>query len=184
MIVNDKYHDTLFPLSQLRNTNQKAVDLAVANGLSKVYIGSAIKPHYKPGEPVFIYRRYTEKTGSPGHKSCFTSFCVITDVIIAKEYGRPQISYEELIKRIGNKSVFDPEEIWMKYNNEKTVTVICMLYYGYFGAGNNINYNWLNTHGLWKKNGVSYPAQTQYSRSDFETILEEAKVDVQNIIID
>ena len=184
LIVNDSYHDTLFPLSQLKNMNQQAVDVAVANGLSKVYIGNAIRPHYKIGEPVFIYRKYNGNVGSPGYKSCFTSFCVVTDVIVAKEYGKPRISYDELIKRVGNKSVFDPNEIRTKYENDNNVTVICLLYYGYFGEGNNINYNWLNSHGLWKKNGVSYPAQTQYSRSDFEMILKEANVDVQNIIID
>ena len=184
LIVNDEYHDTLFPLSQLKNVNRQIIDLDVANGLSKVYIGSAVKPHYKVGEPVFIYRRYTGNAGAPGHRSCFTSVCVVTDVVIAKEFGRANISYNDLIKRIGNKSVFNPDEIRTKYENENTVTVICLLYYGFFGEGNNINYNWLNSHGLWKKNGVNYPAQTQYSRQDFETILKEAKFDVQNIIID
>jgi hypothetical protein len=184
LIVNDGYHDTLFPLSQLKNVNQQTVDLDVANGLSKVYIGNAIRPHYKVGEPVFIYRKYTGNQGAPGYRSCFTSVCVVTDVIIAKEYGRAKISYEDLIKRIGNKSVFDPEEIRTKYDNDSTVTVICLLYYGFFGAGNNINYHWLNSHGLWTKDGVKYPTETRYTHQDFEIILKEAKVDVQNIIID
>lgn len=184
LIVKDEYHDTLFPLSRLKNVNQQTVDLDVANGLSKVYIGSAYRPHYKVGEPVYIYRKYTGNMGSPGHRSCFTSVCVVTDVIFAKEYGRASISFEDLIRRIGNKSVFDPDEIRAKYEKENTVTIICLLYYAFFGEGNNINYNWLNSHGLWKKDGAKYPTNTQYTRRDFETILKEAKVDVQNIIID
>lgn len=184
LIVNDEYHDTLFPLSKLKNITSQTVDLAVANGLSKVYIGRAVNPHYKIGEPVFIYRKYTGNQGRPGHKSCFTSVCVVTDVIMAKENGKEKVAYGELIKRIGNKSVFNEDEIRKRYANDKNVTVICLLYYGYFGEGNNVNYNWLNSKGLWTKPGISYPTERQYNREEFEAVMKEANADVQNIIID
>ncbi len=183
LIVMDGYHDTLFPLSQLKNVTQKVVDLDVVNGVSKIYIGGAVRPHYKVGEPVFIYRKYSGNQGTPGHKSCFTSVCVVTDVIIAKEFGRPKMSFDELIKRIGNKSVFDEDEIRTKYNNDKNVTVIGLLYYAYFGEGNNINYHWLNNNGYWSKGGVQYPTESEYSPQDVVAILKEAKIDVQNLII-
>ena len=89
---------------------------------------------------------------------------------------------KKLLARIGNKSVYDEDEIRTKFNNGKTVTVIGLLYYGYFGEGHNINWIWLKNHGYWDKGGVQYPTETQYTPEDVETILREANIDVQNII--
>ena len=38
LIVEDNYHDTLFPYSELKNTFQEQLDIDVANGVSKIYI--------------------------------------------------------------------------------------------------------------------------------------------------
>ncbi len=182
LIVQAGYHDTLFPLSQLKNVTQNTVDLDVANGVGKYDIGEAVRPHYEVGEPVFIYRKFMGD--NPGHRSCFTSICVVTEVILAKEFGKAKMTIDQLLARIGNKSVYDEDEIRTKFNNGKTVTVIGLLYYGYFGEGHNINWIWLKNHGYWDKGGVQYPTETQYTPEDVETILREANIDVQNIIID
>lgn len=182
LVVNDVYHDTLFPYSELSNTLQEQVALSVANGLSKIYIGSPTSiPPYSPGEPILVYRRYTGTTGQTGYKSCITSYCIVTDIIVAKENNSYRMSFEDLIRRISNKSVFNEREIRTKYDSERTLVVIEMLYYGFFGAGNNVNWVWLRNHGHW---GDKYPTSMRLSPEQFKAILKEGNVDVSNVIID
>lgn len=181
LVVNDVYHDTLFPYSELSNTLQEQVALSVANGISKIYIGSPTNiPPYQIGEPILVYRRYTGTSGSKGYKSCITSYCVVTGLIVAKENNRYNMSLEDLLRCISNKSVFDENEIRAKYNNERTLIIVEMLYYGFFGAGNNVNWVWLKNNGFW---GDGYPTSIRLSQAQFKAILEEGHVDVQNVII-
>jgi hypothetical protein len=184
VIVNDNYHDTLFPYSELKGTLQESIGISAANGMSKVYVGAQPSPHYQPGEPVFIYRRHTKEDGQkPRYRSCLTSYCVVTNVIIAKSNFRPLLSFEDLIKSIGNKSVFDEQDMRIKYDAERNLIVIEMLYYGYFGEGNNVNMDRLDKHGYWSTEG-QYPANVQLTPTQFKEILTEGKIDVQNVIID
>ncbi len=181
LVVDDVYHDTLFPYSELKNTLQEQVALSVANGLTKIYIGSPTSPPpYQIGEPILIYRKYTGTSGQKGYKSCITSFCVVTNVIVAKANNNCKISFDELLKLIGNKSVFDENEILDKYNNERTLFIIEMLYYGFFGAGNNVNWAWLKNNGYWPN---SYPTITRLKPEQFNAILKEGNIDVSNVII-
>lgn len=184
LIVDDVYHDTLFPYSELSNTIQEQVGLAVANGLSKVYVGAQYtRPHYKIGEPVMIYRRYTKRDGQkPRYKSCITSFCIITDVIMVKSNNRHLIPFNELCDRIGNKSVFDVAQLQKRYNEDRNVVVIEMLYYGYFGAGHNVNNAWLSDNGYFPQD--IYPALIEATPDQFKAILREGDVDVSNVIVD
>lgn len=66
IIIDDYYHDTTFAYSELANTTslQSEISSSVSNGLSKIYVGKASKPNHKIGEPVLIYRRYTQGTGN------------------------------------------------------------------------------------------------------------------------
>jgi GNAT superfamily N-acetyltransferase len=181
LIVDDVYHDTLFPYSELRNTLQEQVGLAVANGLTKIYIGSPTsRLPYRVGEPVFVYRKYTGP-GPKGYKSCITSYCIVTEVIVAKENNSYNISLEDLLHRINNKSVFDENEIRVKYNNERNLVVVEMLYYGFFGAGNNVNWVWLKNNDLWPD---SYPTTARLTPEQLDVILREGDIDVSNVIID
>lgn len=180
LVVDDVYHDTLFPYSELNNTVQEQLGLSVANGISKVYVGSPTsRPHYNRGEPVLIYRKYTG-TGSKGHKSCVTSFCVVNNILTAKENNRTLMTIDDLLKSISNKSVFDENDIRAKYVNEKNLTVIEMLYYGFFGAGNNVNWVWLKNNKFWPD---SYPTTMRMKPEQFKIILAEGNVDVSNVII-
>ena len=184
LLVNDVYHDTMFPYSELSRTFQQQVALAVANGICKIYIGAQYtRPHYQIGEPIFIYRRHTKQDGQkPRYKSCITSYCMVTDVIMVKTNNRYLMTFEDLCKRIGNKSVFDQREMLAKYQNDKNLVVIEMLYYGYFGIGHNVNNAWLSDNGFFSYD--EYPANIQVSPNQFRTILKEGDIDVSNVIID
>lgn len=183
LLINDVYHDTLFPYSELKNTLQEHLAVSSANGLSKIYVGSPFnRPHYQVGEPLLIYRRHTIGPGQKTFKSCITSYCVVTDVIVAKENDRCLLTISELHNKIGNKSVFDRNDIEVKYRGEKNLIIIEMLYYGFFGQGNNINHAWLTSNGYFAA-GV-YPAQNRATPEQFKSILKEGAVDVSNVVID
>lgn len=184
LCVKDSYHDTLFPYSELKNTLQTSIACDVRNGLSKIYVGAQYTvPPYKVGEPIFIYRIHTG-TGKKRYKSCLTSFCIVTDVVAVKRNGLQLMSFDELIQRIGNKSVFDQDELRSRYDNDKHMFVIAMLYYGYFGEGHNINLDTLDRKGYWSNDhGGVYPATIRLSADEFREILREGDVDVDNVII-
>lgn len=185
LIVDDIYHDTLFPYSELKGTFQEHLALSVANGICKIYVGNQFsKPHYRIGEPVFIYRKYTTEDGQKKkYKSCLTSFCIVTNIIEVKHYNKFLMSFEELIKKIGNKSVFDEDELRSKYQKDEHLMIIEMLYYGYFGEGNNVNMAWLLDNGYWSSPNV-YPTNIQLKPDQFKKILEKGNIDVSNVIVD
>ena len=56
-----------------------------------------------------------------------------------------------------------------------------MLYFGFFGEGHNVTMDWLSRNGCWPNGG--YPTSYVLSRAQFEQILREAGVDVENVII-
>ena len=180
LIVEDNFHDTLFPYSELRNTLQAQLDRDVANGITKVYVGRQCQTHYRKGEPVFIYRKYT---GGPGkrYRSCITSYCVIDDVIAIKRSGRCLYSFEDFCKIVGNKSIFSSEDLARRYREDKNVTVIRMLYCGYFGEGNNVNLDWLDNNKLWSPEGV-YPAKWEITPRQCAAIWKVGGIDVSNTV--
>lgn len=184
LIVNDYYHDTLFPYSELSRTFQEQLSLSVSNGMSKIYIGNQFKlPHYQIGEPIFIYRKYTKKDGQkPKYKSCLTSFCIVSNVLQVKLNHKKLMSLEELLEKIGNKSVFDKEDLAAKYQNDKNLMIIEMLYYGYFGSGNNVNQAWLSENDLWSLPDV-YPTEVHLRPDQLQKILQKGDIDVSNVII-
>lgn len=182
LIFEDTYHDTMFPYSELKNVTQTRIEMSVANGLSKIYVSAASQIKYRIGEPVLIYRKFSGLTGKM-YKSCLTSFGMITDIFQVKKQGRILIPFEELINRIGNKSVFNQNELRSKFDHDNNVIVYELLYYAYFGVGNNINCAWLRDNGLWSKDG-RYPTDTKLNQEEFKMVLGKGNLDVQNIIID
>lgn len=180
LAIEMEYHDTMFASSELANTLQERIDISVANGLKKVYLGSPRSLAFKVGDPIFIYRKYFGNS-SPGFKSCITSYCIVTKIIKVKEKTKALISYDEYRRIIGNKSVYNDIELKNKYNTLDNLTLIEMLYYGYFGAGNNVNWIWLKNNDCWFE---THPMNFKYSREQFDKIMKEGKVDVSNVIID
>ncbi len=184
IIINDFYHDTLFPYSELSNTLQESIETSAANGMSKVYIGAQYSPHYQSGEPVLIYRKYTKQDGQkPRYKSCLTSYCIVTNVITVKNNNRFKLTFEELLEKIGNKSIFDKQDMQEKYIRNRNMVVIELLYCGYFGAGNNVNMDWLDNNGYWTKTDDEYPTEVKLSQEQFITILVAGKVDISHVLI-
>ena len=55
-----------------------------------------------------------------------------------------------------------------------------MLYGGFFGAGNNINMDWLDRNGLWTPQGV-YPTQLQLRPEQCKVIWQEGKIELENL---
>lgn len=181
LAIDMTYHDTMFASSELANTLQERVNLCVANGLKKVYIGHPYSLAFKVNEPVLIYRRYTGNNGRPGYKSVITSYCIATRIEQIKTSGYALYSFEEFIRMVGNKSVYELEELKNQYDTSSSLTLIELLYYGYFGEGNNVNWKWLKNNGCWFD---THPMSFRYSREQFEKILREGNIDVNNIIVD
>lgn len=177
LIINENYHDTMFPYSELKNTIQEQLNLNVANGITKVYIGNLHNIPYTKGDPIFIYRR-SEK--NPGYKSCITSYCVVSNIIYAKKNNTVKISIDTLWNTFKDKTVLKKEEIQDMYRKDNVI-IIEMIYYGYFGKGNNVNWQYLNNNGYW---GSKYPTQTILSKQQFIRLLEKGDVDVSSVIID
>ena len=183
IIVDDTYHDTMFAYSELANTTslQRQLGSSVSNGLSKIYVGKASKIKHVVGEPILVYRRYTQGTGKR-YRSCITSYCMVTDVIQVKSNNNCLMSFEELKNRIGNKSIFDETELFRQYREYNNLIIVEMLYYGYFGAGNNVNMDWLERNGCWTVKN-QYPTDIQLNEEEFKKILTEGKINVSNVII-
>lgn len=177
--INDEYHDTLFPYSTLARTEQETLEKSVANGISKMYIGfPSSELHIQPNEPVLIYRVHTGE-GQKRYKSVVSSFATVTRVIKIKDNYRALKTEDEFIKLAHNKTVFMEKELVEMYRKRKTIVIIEMVYNGYFGCGNNVNYAWLDNHGYF--NG--YPYNIKLQKRDIITILEEGGKDVSNVII-
>ena len=183
IIIDDNYHDTMFAYSELANTAtlQTKVSSSVSNGLSKIYVGQAARIHHKIGEPVLVYRRYTQGNGKR-YRSCVTSFCIVTDVIQAKANNRYLMTFEELKSHIGNKSVFNENELRSQYTSFKNMTIVELLYYGYFGAGNNVNMDWLDNNGFWAREN-QYPTEVRLTSEQFKRVLMEGNINVSNVVI-
>ena len=183
IIIDDNYHDTMFAYSELANmvNLQTKISNSVSNGLSKIYVGQAPKLNYKIGEPILVYRRYTQGNGKR-YRSCVTSFCIVTDMVQAKVNNRYLMTFDELRSRIGNKSVFNENELQKKYMDFRNVTIVELLYYGYFGAGNNVNMDWLEKNGYWALNG-QYPTEVKLAPAQFKRVLAEGNINVSNVVI-
>lgn len=182
VIINDVFHDKIFAYSELKTNKKDMQDKigdSVINGLTKVYIGKAPNNRYEVGDPVLIYRRH-QGSGAQ-HRSCVTSFGVVTDSFQAKRQGECIVSINDLLNKMGNKTIFTEEQIRSFYDSNSDVTIIEMLYYGFFGAGNNVNHRWLSDNGCWPN---VYPAGVPMKPEVFIKVLKEGNVDVQNIIID
>lgn len=180
LVINDGYHDELFPYSELANEFQETFRSAAANGVTKVYVGAAASMAVTPGHPVLIYRKYTGGEGQPGYKSVVTSYCMVTDVATIKHDGRELESFEVFRRRVKNKSVFTDAEIAERYRG-RNLMVIEMVYLGYFGPGHNVNWVWLKQNGYW---GDQYPNQLSYTPAQFRSILGRGDVDVEALIVD
>jgi hypothetical protein len=176
--IFERFHDRLFPYSELTGRKRDIEEQTAGNGVTKVYVGTPYTAmHYEVGEPVGIYRIYEGDTGKT-YKSAVTSYCTITKMDIIRDNGRDNISLEDFVKNAGNKTVFTPEELTSIYA-QRNVVMLELVYNGFFGKGHNVNHKNLNDQGLF----TTHPYNLDYTKEQFVKILGMGDVDVQNVII-
>lgn len=183
LVVEDRYHDVLFPYSELANTQllQESFRSAAANGVTKIYISAAEGLAAATGHPILVYRKYTGTEGQKGFKSVVTSFCIVTEVVTVKHQGREIEPFADYRQRVKNKSVFGDTEITRWYRGNRNLTTIEMVYLGCFGPGHNVNWRWLKNNGYW---GDSHPHQFSYTPEEFREILRQGDVNVEALVAD
>ena len=180
MHIFEKFHDRLFPYSELKIRKREIEEETAGNGITKVYIGSPYTAmHYEVGEPVGIYRIYNGE-GAKTYRSAVTSYCTIAKIDIIKNNGQATMSISDFVKNAGNKTVFTTDELTEIYNGKSNVVMIELVYNGFFGKGHNVIHKNLNEQGLF----TTYPYSIEYTKDQFIKILEMGDVDVQNVIID
>ena len=178
--IHDWYHDKLFPYSEIARNSLEVEEIAAGNGISKVFIGfPSNEISYVIGKPILVYRIHTGDRVKT-FASCVTSFCTICNITYVKDKGATKIPFESFLSLAGNKSVFSESELLDMYNNKRNIVVVEMVYNGYFGKGCNVTHNWLKEHHLFEY----HPYLIELTEKEFNMILEEASVDVQNAIVD
>lgn len=177
--IFERFHDRLFPYSELKIKRREIEEETAGNGITKVYIGTPYTAmHYEVGEPVGIYRIYEGDTGKT-YKSAVTSFCTITKIDVIKNSGKAAMSLSDFIINAGNKTVFFPEELTSIYN-QNNVVMLELVYNGFFGKGHNVIHKNLKDQGLFD----AHPYNLDYTKDQFIKLLGMGDVDVQNVIID
>lgn len=126
--IEAKWHDKIFPYSELKNTKQDTEEFAAANGMTKTYICFPYSiPAYSPGMPIMIYRKSSDEYNK-GFKSAVTSYGTIVRFEMIKQDWNCLKSYGEYEKMVGNKSVFSPAEIKSFYETKKNLSVLELVY--------------------------------------------------------
>ena len=178
--INAQFHDQLFPYSELKNVQYiwSALENVAGNGVTKVYIATpASKLQYYSGEPIVIYRIAKD---NKQYRSVVSSYGRIINCVQIRTPEEPLMKYDEYRKLVGNKSIFDENSLRRLYFLNKNVYVLELVYCGFFGAGNNINYKTLKDEGLFE----DYPYQIRYTTDEYKRILEMGGINVQNAFID
>lgn len=177
--IYERFHDRLFPYSELKGRRREMEEETAGNGITKVFIGTPYTAmQYTVGEPVFIYRIFEGQTGKT-YRSAVTSYCTVTKVDVIKSHGNATVSVSEFIDNAGNKTIFSPEELTSIYGQDNVV-MLELVYNGFFGKGHNVIHKDLKNHGLFE----DHPYNIEYTKEQFIKILEMGDVDVQNVIID
>jgi len=174
--IEDYFHDILFPYSELKRNKQELEESVAGNGVTKVYIATPKESlSYYVGEPLCVYRKYNGKQ-QKGFNSVVTSYITITKIRYIKKDNVELCSLDDFIKLCGNKTIFDEMTLRRVYG-KRNVVVLEMVYNGYFGSGNNVNYFTLDNNGLFE----TYPYQLIYTKTQFEKILSLGKVNIEKV---
>lgn len=181
LVIEDQYHDDLFPYSEVRNAFLDSFRTAAANGVTKIYVGSPSRTKIAIGQPVLVYRKYTGDQGTPGRKSVITSYCMVTDTLWVKRDGQAPLSLDDYLARVKNKSVFAEEQLVAWYRGHSNLLLIEMVYLGYFGAGHNVNWMTLKDGGYWQD---KHPYMFSYTKEQFFKILRKGDVRIENAVVD
>lgn len=174
--IFDYYHDSLFPLSQLKRNSLDVESIIAGNGITKTFLGFPRNPlAFSEGDIVFLYRICVN--GNKKYESVISSYCSVAKIENVSK--RNCFSFEDFLCKVKNRTAFTETELKKIYETKNNIVAIDLLYNGFFGAGNNVNYDYLKTNNLFN----DHPYNIIYSREDFEKILKKGKVNVQNVII-
>jgi hypothetical protein len=174
--IVDFYHDTLFPYSKLQRNFMEDLRLSASNGITKTFLGFPRgNTKLEEGECVFIYRIHSGE--NKYYNSVISSYCTISKIEMF--YPKEQ-SFYEFKKLVKNRTVFTDEKLLDFYKTRYRIMIIDLVYNGYFGSGNNVNYDYLNKNGLFEV----YPYNIEYTYDDAKKIFQRGRVNVPNLIID
>lgn len=102
------------------------------------------------------------------------------EAILSMSLARPEIGSLPQGSHSGS-STEHAAIYWEKNVAQDVNLMVNQLYFGFFGEGHNVTMDWLSRNGCWPNGG--YPTSYVLSRAQFEQILREAGVDVENVII-
>ena len=84
--IEAKWHDKLFPYSELKNTQQETEEFAAANGMTKTYLFFPYsEPVYRENQPILIYRKFEGENKQ--FKSVITSYGMVVRCVKIKQKG-------------------------------------------------------------------------------------------------
>ena len=177
--IEQDYHDRLFPYSELKGTRVELEQEAAGNGMTKVFIGFPYQtPSYTVGEPVFIYRKSEDVP--KWYRSCITSFATITRIDVIKSNGSPIVDCATFVRKAGNKTIFNTEELEGFHRTKSNIVMLEMVYNGVFGKGHNVPYGQLKQAALFE----GHPYGIEYSKEQFVEILKMGDKDAKDIVVD
>jgi len=178
--IEDAFHDKMFQFSDLKGVLKPDSEMPVSNGITKSFVATPTsKIDFVMGDLVFMYRKCTEKGAIKSYRSAVTSFCTVSHVEIIRQGWKYLKSFQEFKKSVGNKTVYSEDELKNTYE-KANVYVIDLLYNGFFGEGNNVNYAGLKDSGLW---GDQHPYLFKLSREQAIELLKMGGKDEYDIVI-
>ena len=171
--IYDSYHTELLPDSILNNESplEYAEDFPHRNGISKVYVSRALKPHPQKGDILIFYR-----TGGY-YKSVVSTVGVVQEVIYNIQ------TEEEFINHCRKGSVFPESELKAMWNYNKFNKPFVVRFMYIYSFPHRINMKQLIDLGV--LNGVDDAPRgfKPITESQFNLILKETKSD-ESFIID
>ena len=176
--IEEGYHDALFPNSELQGTEQFNPEIAAGNGVTKIFIATPFSTlTYNPGQPIFVYRKAAQHGG---YKSVISSYCSLEAVDYVKRNGRLNMALEQFLAHVGNKSVYSVKKLTDIFRGRySNIIILKLLYMGYFGKGNNVNWRTLKDSGLWPE---AHPYTFSYSFAEFSAIMRLGKKDPDSLL--
>lgn len=180
LVIDEEYHDTLFPQSKLARGMNETLDLDVKNGITKMYVSSIYNYNsLVPGDFMVVYRKSNRRPAK--YNAVATGVVVVEDVKKIKEYNKVKIDYGEFINYLGNKTVLAEADLKEYYYSAKNCSIVTITYNQYFGAGKNITLGTLKDNDLWPDD---YPTSSNISTEELKLILRLGGLNEKNIIID
>ncbi len=133
LIIRDKYHDTMFQLSELQNVVQnRQHDLTVSHSIKKTFLHkNKTIFEKKSGDIGLVYRQYTGTNHPKKYRSCITG----VTYVLKQEKISDFKSFEAFKSKFGDTVVFKEEELKKWYKDSYYIT--SLMYVVGFGLGSN-----------------------------------------------